>query len=102
MSTLRLGDARRRAWTYVLITVILLVGGVPIYQATWLSTAQFHTLLEAVATVLALVTGTMALLRYYAKKSSTFLILVSGFLGTALLDCYHVLITSTFLVGHPP
>ncbi len=59
-------------------------------------------MLEAVATVLAIVCGTMALVRYYAKKNSTFLILGSGFLGTALLDGYHGLITSTFLVGHTP
>src|SRR5260221_9539586 len=102
MSTLRLGIARRRAWTYVLITVIVLFGGVPIYLANWQTSSQFHTLLEAVATVLALVTGAMALVRYYAKKSSAFLILGSGFLGTALLDGYHGLITSTFLVGHTP
>src|SRR6266849_4581521 len=102
MSTLPLGNARRRAWTYVLITVVVLAGGMPIYVAQWQTTAQFHTLLEAVATVLAIVTGVMALVRYYAKKSSAFLILGSGFLGTALLDGYHGLITSTFLVGHTP
>jgi len=102
MSTLQLGDARRRAWTYVLITVVLLVGGIPIYQSRWLSTPEFHTVLESIATVLALVTGTMALVRYYAKKNSTFLILGSGFLGTALLDAYHGAITSSFLVGHTP
>jgi signal transduction histidine kinase/CheY-like chemotaxis protein len=94
--------ARRRAWTYVLITVVVLFGGVPIYLADLQTSSQFHTLLEAVATVLALVTGAMALVRYYAKKSSAFLILGGGFLGTALLDAYHGLITSSFLVDHTP
>ncbi|HEV2963782.1 MAG TPA: response regulator [Candidatus Angelobacter sp.] len=87
---------------YVLITVILLIGGLPIYRGKWQSGAECHTLLEAMATVLALITGAMALVRYYAKKSNTFLILGGGFLGTALLDGYHTLVTSTFFTGHPP
>src|SRR5947208_4718187 len=102
MNGLQLGRAPKRALTYVLITVVLLIGGLPIYRGKWQSGAECHTLLEAMATALALITGAMALVRYYAKKSNTFLILGGGFLGTALLDGYHTLVTSTFFTGHPP
>ncbi len=102
MNGLRLGQAPKRALTYVLITVALLIGGFPIYRGSWQSSAECHTLLEAIATVLALITGMMALVRYYAKKSNTFLILGGGFLGTALLDGYHTIITSSFFTVHTP
>jgi signal transduction histidine kinase/DNA-binding response OmpR family regulator len=82
--------------------VVLLVGGLPIYRARWQSSSEFHTLLEVIAASLAFITGTMALVRYYAKKNSTFLILGAGFLGTALLDGYHALITSSFFTGRTP
>jgi signal transduction histidine kinase/CheY-like chemotaxis protein len=101
MNGSRLGRAPKRALTYVLITVVLLIGGLPIYRGKWQSGAECHTLLEAIATLLALITGTMALVRYYAKKSNTFLILGAGFLGTAVLDGYHTLVTSSFFSGHP-
>ncbi len=96
------GVVPRRTFAYVLITVVLLAGGLPIYRGNWQSGPEAHTLLEAMATVLALITGFMALVRYYAKKSNTFLILGGGFLGTALLDGYHTLVTSSFFTGHPP
>src|ERR1700694_5706847 len=102
MQGLRLGQIQRRIWTYILIAMVLLVGGLPIYRASWQSSAEFHTLLEATAASLAFITGTMALVRYYAKKNSTFLILGAGFLGTALLDGYHALVTSSFFSGRTP
>ena len=102
MHGLRQGIVPRRILAYVLITVVLLAGGLPIYRGNWQSGAEAHTLLEAMATVLALITGVMALVRYYAKKSNTFLILGGGFLGTALLDGYHTLVTSSFFTGHLP
>jgi len=54
------------------------------------------------ATVLALTTGTLALVRFYAKKSTTYLVLGCGFLGAGLLDGYHAAITSSFLAGLTP
>src|SRR3984893_4649217 len=61
-----------------------------------------HTLLQTMGTVLLLIGGAMSLVRYYTKKSSTFLLLGSGFLGTALLNGYHGAITSSFLAGRTP
>jgi signal transduction histidine kinase len=63
---------------------------------------QLHTLFETVCVFLTLTTGVMALVRYYTKKSNTYLLLGSGFLGTTALNSYHVVITSTFLAGHTP
>jgi PAS domain S-box-containing protein len=59
-------------------------------------------LLETVATLLGFVTGAMALVRYYTKKNSAFLLLGNGFLGAALLDGYHAAITSAYFAGRAP
>jgi signal transduction histidine kinase/CheY-like chemotaxis protein len=69
---------------------------------TWKSNGEMHTLLESITTLLALISGLMSLVRYYTKKSSTFLLLGSGFLGTAVLNGYHAAITSSFLAGRTP
>jgi signal transduction histidine kinase/DNA-binding response OmpR family regulator len=81
---------------------MLFLGAYPAYRAAWRGNAELHTLLETVSSLLALTAGAMALVRYYAKKSSSFLLLGSCFLGAGLLDGYHGLITSSFLVGLTP
>ncbi len=50
--------------------------------------------MEAVATLMALTVGLIALVRFYTKKSNAFLYLGAGFVGTALLDGYHAVVTS--------
>jgi signal transduction histidine kinase/DNA-binding response OmpR family regulator len=102
MKDLRPERALARNFGYVLLLVVLLLGGLVLRKMTWKSNAELHTLLESIATVLALINGAMALVRYYTKKSSTFLLLGSGFLGTALLNGYHAAITSSFLAGRTP
>ena len=94
--------ALARSFSYVLLLAVLLLGGLVLRKMSWKSNAELHTLLESIATVLALINGAMALVRYYTKKSSTFLLLGSGFLGTALLNGYHAAITSSFLAGRTP
>jgi signal transduction histidine kinase/DNA-binding response OmpR family regulator len=96
------GRVRGRSLVYALLFVVLLLGAFPLRRVAWQSNAEFHTLLETIATLLALITGAMALVRYYTKKSSMFLLLGSGFLGAGLLDGYHAAITSSFLAGHTP
>jgi PAS domain S-box-containing protein len=102
MEGLRPNRARGRSLIYALLTLVLLLGGVPAHRSAWQGNAELHTLLETIATLLGFVTGAMALVRYYTKKSSMFLLLGSGFLGGALLDGYHAAITSSFLAGHTP
>jgi PAS domain S-box-containing protein len=102
MEGLRPNRARGRSLVYALLTLVLLVGAAPAHRAAWQGNAELHTLAETIATVLGLVTGAMALVRYYTKKSGMFLLLGSGFLGGALLDGYHATITSSFFAGHTP
>ena len=52
--------------------------------------------MEIVATLLAMIIGAMALVRFYSKKDDTFLFIGAGFLGTAFLDGYHMVVTSAF------
>ncbi len=58
--------------------------------------------MESVATILALVIGAMALVRFYSRKNNTFLFIGTAFLGTALLDGYHAIVTSTYFVPFLP
>ncbi len=93
--------ARRPIWVILLIAVLF--GAMPLVRsATWHGDGEFHTVIECLATLLALIIGSMALVRYYAKRSSMFLLIGSGFLGASLLDAYHALITSAFLAGRTP
>lgn len=88
--------------SYIVVILAVLLASPLLRAMTWRSNGEFHTLLESFATVLALISGAMALVRYYTRKSSTFLLLGSGFLGTALLNCYHAAITSSYLAGKTP
>src|ERR1700694_3216345 len=95
-------QVRLRILACVLIPVLLLLADLPLYRSTWRGNAELHTVIEAIATLMALVTGAMALVRYYTKKSVAFLLLGSGYLGAGLHDGYHAIFTSSFLVGHMP
>ena len=74
--------------------LLLLFGAVA--GSDWRGTTQLHTLIEVVATLTALMVGVVALVRYYAKKNNTYLFIGTGFLGTALLEGYHAVVTSSF------
>jgi len=102
MEGLRPNRARGRSLIYVLLTLVLIVGAIPAHRSAWQGNEELHTLLETIATVLGFVTGAMALVRYYTKKSDMFLLLGTGFIGGAFLDGYHALVRSSFLTGHTP
>jgi signal transduction histidine kinase/DNA-binding response OmpR family regulator len=93
---------RHRVLQYTLLASAVFLGAYPAHRAAWRGNAELHTLLEAISSLVALTAGAMALVRYYAKKSSAFLLLGSCFLGAGLLDAYHGFITSSFLVGLTP
>ena len=80
--------------------IYLVAGLVLLYFAltgsTWRGNTQLHTISEVVATILALIVGLVALVRFYTKKNNTYLFIGAGFIGTALLDGYHAVVTSTF------
>jgi len=75
---------------------ILLPGSLLLHGSPWLGNASLHNTMESVATTLAAVVGALALVRFYTRKRSTFLYIATGFLGTAVLDGYHLLVTSSF------
>ena len=85
-----------RIYTYVALFIVLAVSYPLLRGSDWLGSTELHTLMETVATLLAAFVGVMALARFYSKKSSTFLFIGAGFLGTALLDGYHAGVTSSF------
>ncbi len=68
----------------------------------WRGSEQLHTIMECMATMLAFVVGSMALVRFYSKKNNTFLIIGAGFIGTACLDGYHALVTSIWFKLYLP
>ena len=87
---------QRRMWTYVSLGVFLFTGFFLLRDSVWVGNKQIHTLMELLATFLAAMVGTLALVRYYSRKDNTFLLIGAAFLGTALLDGYHAIVTSTF------
>lgn len=96
---------QKRIASYIALFIILFIGYLWLREVTWEGNKQLHTLMEAIATLLAFMVGAMALVRFYSKKNNTFLFIGAGFLGTGLLDGYHAIVTSTFfdqLFPSPP
>ncbi len=86
----------RRALAYAVVAALLLVCFLALRPLRWQGSAELHTLMEAVATILALVVGAMGLVHYYSSRACIFLLIGVGFLGTGLLDGYHAVVTSSF------
>jgi len=97
----------RRRNTLILGTVsTLMIFYVILLQfVPWQGNREIHTAMEVVATTLSFFVGVLALVRFYSKKSCLYLLLATGFLGTALLDGYHAVVTSSllnYLMPSPP
>jgi PAS domain S-box-containing protein len=60
-----------------------------------------HVGLEAAALALSSVIGALALVRYYSRKDATLLFIGTGFVGTAVLEFHH-LVVSTPILGWTP
>ncbi|MGH7572890.1 MAG: MASE3 domain-containing protein, partial [Gemmatimonadota bacterium] len=86
--------------SYASVAAAILAAFMVGLASSWEGTLQGHTLLEMVAVVLAVVVGLVALVRFRTVRDSTSLFLATGFLGTGLLDGWHLLITrSRFGIG---
>jgi diguanylate cyclase (GGDEF)-like protein/PAS domain S-box-containing protein len=94
MSVWSASSVRRRNIAYVALSIGLIAGSVPLVRLGWTGDAWIQTLLESIATFLAFVIGTIALVRYYAQKSVSYLFLGSAFLAAGIPDCFHAVITS--------
>lgn len=91
-----------RSASYAAVATLLIVSGFWLKDVDWQGSVWLHTLMESLATLLAFVVGAMALVRYFSQRDSEFLYIGSGFLGTALLDAYHTLVTSVFFQPYMP
>ena len=91
--------AKSRAMVYAAFLGISAASGVLVQDIRWHGNAELHTLIETISTLLALVGGAIALTRYYTRKTAAYLLLGGGLIGAALLDSYHAMMTSSFLMG---
>ena len=83
-------------WKHIALLVSLVLAYVALTDSTWQGSTELHTITEVIAAILALIVGLVAIVRFYAKKNNTYLFVGTGFIGTALLDCYHAVVTSSF------
>ena len=93
---------QRREAAYIVAPVAAMIGYLLISQTGWGTSEAFHTLTEAVATLLAMFVGTLALMRFRSVRSNAILLVGVGFLGTALLDGYHAVATSYWFADKLP
>lgn len=100
------GNSQKRKsikiWFCVIAFILFSVG---MQFIPWQGTRELHTNMEIVATLLAGIVGVLALVRFYSEKNYTYLFLAAGFMGTALLDGYHAIVTSkllNYLMPSPP
>ncbi len=91
---------QRKERTVVLwaVFVVLLAGSVVLRGTPWRSSSGVHTLMESVATVMAFIVGALALVRFYSRKQATFLFIGTGFLGAAILNLNHALLTADYFL----
>ncbi|MEO5346557.1 MAG: ATP-binding protein [Magnetococcus sp. YQC-9] len=94
--------ARTRTRQYWSVSLLLVTGYLIARHSTWVSSTHLHTLLEALATLLAFLVGALALMRYHTEKEDLYLFVGAGFLGTALLDLYHTIVTSAAFIRVMP
>ena len=96
----RPGDHAPTRGVWPAVTLLVSFAGVLlIRQFQWQAGRELHTVLETIATVLALMAGVIAIMRYYARKTPEYLLLGCAFLGTALFDGFHAVITSSWCKG---
>ena len=96
------GNATGRISAYVAVAGVLIVGFFFLRGSDWVGASSLHSVMEASATILALILGAMGLVRYYSKKNNTFLFIGAAFIGTGLLDGYHGLVTSAYFAPMLP
>ncbi len=93
------GVVKRRAISYLLTAVVLIVSCSAIQTVPWLGSLWLHTTMEGIATSFALMAGTLCYIRYYAKREANFQIIGTAFIGTALLDALHAATSSSWIAG---
>ncbi len=90
---------------YACLVVLLFACYISLAESTWQGTTEQHTMIEVAATLMSAIVGVLALIRFYTRKDSYLLYIGTGFIGTAFLDGYHCLVTSSYfhnLFPSPP
>jgi len=95
-------NASRRLGIYVALAVALVALFVLRRDAVWQGSAELHTVLELMASLMALAVGLVAFVHYYSRKTGLYLVLGTAFVGTAMLDGYHTIATSAPVAGNFP
>ena len=70
----------------IVVMVLSLAAGTGLQQVEWSGSRELHSVMESVATMLALIVGTLSLVRFYANGSAIHICVGAGFVGTGLLD----------------
>ena len=91
-----------RQTTYVVAATLPLLAGLFLRRSAWAGSAQLHTILEVVATLLAMLVGVLALVRFYGQKENIFLFIGTGFVGASFLDGYHALVSAPAFTQYFP
>ena len=87
--------AKKRNLSFVITSVFLISIFLISRTSSWEGSIQLHTVMESIATLLAIIVGVLALTRFYAKPNEALFLLIGvGFLGTGVLDGYHTFVTS--------
>ena len=90
-------------WVLLAATALLASLALAVRPAAWQHDVVMHTMLELAATMLALMIGVVALIRFYTRQETLHLFIGVGFLGAALFDGQHMILTSPWwLAGAPP
>ncbi len=96
------GLVARRAMAYVAAVLGCLAVAPWVDRLSWVGNVYIHTLHEMAAVILALGVAAISLVRFHSRKSDTFLLLGSAFLGVAFLDGYHAVQASSLMGTGPP
>ncbi len=81
-----------RAAAYCALAAGLLLSFLAVREVHWSTSPVVPAMLELAASIVALIVGTLALVRYYSRKNDTLLLIGAGMLGTAALDAYQFLV----------
>lgn len=92
----------KRRMIYMVTTIVLVGGGWLLQSVDWQGDSSLHTLMELAATLLAFFVGAMALIRFFSRRDELFLYIGAGFLGTAMLDGFHAVVTSVYFQPYMP
>ena len=95
---------KKRIVVYTAVVILLVLLRLIVGEIEWRGAANLHTLMEFMAAGLAFFVGTLALVRFYTRKTSVYFFIGTGFFGAGMLDAYHAVRAvsmSAFMANQP-